>query len=70
MPTITIPKELTKKGDLVVVPLKEYEILLRTSKKKSPLFDLELLEALDDIKKGKIYGPFRSVKSLRRSLER
>ena len=28
MNTITIPKELSQKGDLVVVPRKEYEILL------------------------------------------
>jgi hypothetical protein len=33
MTTITIPKELAKKGDLVLVPRKEYEALLAGRKK-------------------------------------
>jgi hypothetical protein len=32
MVTITIPKELTKKGELVIIPRKEYEEFLRISK--------------------------------------
>lgn len=32
MPSITIPKELTKKGELVIIPRKEYEEFLRISK--------------------------------------
>jgi hypothetical protein len=31
---ITIPKELSKKGDLVLVPRDEYEALLRFQKEK------------------------------------
>lgn len=34
MTTLTIPKQLTKSGDLVIIPRKEYEALLRATEKK------------------------------------
>lgn len=34
MTTITIPKELTKMGDLVLIPKKEYEEFLKLREKK------------------------------------
>lgn len=34
MNTLTIPKKLTRKGDLVVIPRKEYEDLLELKKIK------------------------------------
>lgn len=34
MTTLTIPKKLTQKGDLVIIPRKEYEDLLRAMQKK------------------------------------
>ena len=48
MTTITIPKELTNKGDLVIIPRKEYEEFL-SLKKLIPVFrptryDLRTLE--------------------------
>lgn len=37
MATITIPKELTKKGELIIIPRKEYEEFL-VFKKTIPVF--------------------------------
>ena len=37
MPTLTIPKKLAKGDDLVVLPRKEYEELLRVKKKSASL---------------------------------
>jgi len=68
---ITIPKRVTGRDDLVVLPRKEFEAILRSSKNPS-LFkklDPDLEAALNDIKQGRIVGPFRSVKSLMKSLE-
>lgn len=63
MNTITIPKELTKKGDLVIIPRKEYEEFLRIAKKQTcAKLDKDLDEALEDVKKGRLTGSFTSVK--------
>lgn len=35
MMTLTIPKKLTQKGDLVIIPREEYEGLLRVVEKES-----------------------------------
>lgn len=35
MTILTIPKKLTQKGDLVLMPRKEYEALLRAMQKKA-----------------------------------
>ncbi|TSC72068.1 MAG: hypothetical protein G01um101470_424 [Parcubacteria group bacterium Gr01-1014_70] len=37
MPTLTIPEKIKKGEDLVVIPRKEYEGLLRVKKKSAPL---------------------------------
>jgi len=70
MQTITIPKQLLKRGDLVVIPKVEYENLMRTRKEKAknPSLDKELLRALKEVKQGKLIGPFTSVSELRKSL--
>jgi len=62
MAIITIPKELTKKGELVIIPRKEYEALLRIFKKKRyTKLDKELDEAIAEYKAGKFFGPFGNV---------
>ncbi len=75
MATLTIPKTLAAKGDLVVLPRKEYESLLRTARariakakpgKKLPAW---LRTSLKDVEEGRVYGPFHSIKELRASLE-
>lgn len=72
METITIPKKLSQKGDLVVLPRKEYEELLRfqrkqtTGSKKNEKFyaqlDRDLKRSIKDYRAGKYYGPFKTVK--------
>ena len=70
MTTITIPKELAKKGDLVVVSREEYEEFLRLKKQKSFLrLDKDLQEALRQVVRKETLGPFRSVKELKKALE-
>ena len=71
MAILTIPQNLVKKGDLVLVPRKEYEELLRTSKrKKSTKLDRDLDGAIAEVRQGKAIGPFHSVKELKKSLEK
>ena len=73
MTTLIIPKELAKKGDLVLVPLVEYKEFFdwRKSAKQFKTFvptareKMELRRAREDYKKGK----FISVNELKRKLE-
>ncbi len=72
MAVVTIPKELSKKGDLVVIPRKEYEEYLRfktnniqqTSKK----CDHGFKKSLEELRQGKTIGPFNNAKDLMKSL--
>ena len=74
---ITIPKEIAKKGDLVLIPREEYEELLSVFKiiPKEQLWfwtkewQKREREAEEDIKTGRIYGPFSSGKKLLKSLK-
>lgn len=71
MLTVTIPKKLAKKDDLIVLPRKEYEALLQRSKNKDgEKLEENLIKILNKATQGKIKGPFRSVKSLKESLEK
>ena len=65
--TITIPKELVKKGELVLIPRVEYEGLLRASKYQKELNE-GIVKSLKEIQKGKIVGPFSNSKDLIKSL--
>lgn len=65
--TITIPKELVRKGELVLIPRVEYEGLLRVSKYQKEL-DESIAKSLKEIQKGKIAGPFGNSKNLIKSL--
>jgi len=72
MITITIPKKFTNGKELVIVPKKDWEKLKKIAKMK--LFQLELerglKEALKEVKAGKLQGPFNTVKSLVKDLEK
>ena len=59
MTTITIPKNFISDEELIAIPRKEYENLLRVKDKKD--LDLEIVEALDDVKMGRVIGPFSSL---------
>lgn len=66
----TIPKSVAGQRELVVLPRKEYNELLRTSREaavKNEL-DRELAISLEEIRQGKGVGPFDTVDDLMRSL--
>jgi len=65
MTTLTIPKKITRGEELVVISRKEYEKLL--FKKE---LDRDLEKALEEVKQGKLIGPFRSAKEALVSLKR
>lgn len=69
MTTVTIPRELAKKGDLIIIPRKEYEQLL-VFRKNYTEFDHDLGEAIQQVKKGETFGPFNSAAELKKSLEK
>ncbi len=72
MEIITIPRKLSRKGNLVVIPQKEYEELLKAKKIKEfyAELDRDLDKAIDSYKKGKAIGPFSSIAELKKSLEK
>jgi len=72
MTTVTIPKKLTGSEELIVVSRKRYQELLRVYKKasKRSQVDQRLEKAFADIRAGRVSGPFRSAKSLMKSLEK
>ena len=73
MATITIPKKLAGKGDLVVLPREEYEALVRHAAKKEKTvvkkLPAGLRQALREVKEGKVTGPFNTVEELMKDLE-
>lgn len=72
MNTITIPKNLIKNDDLVIIPRKEYEEFLRLASKKKRIytqFDKDLDETIKEYKAGKYFGPFDNAKDFIKSLK-
>ena len=65
MVTITIPKKITKGEELVVIPRKVYEKLLFKIE-----LDRDLEKALEDVRKGRIIGPFSTAKEALSALKR
>lgn len=67
MTAIAIPKELTKGEELVVIPKKLYEKFLSLIESRSGTssqhvkLDNRLLEALGDVKAGRVLGPFTTL---------
>ena len=72
MQTLTIPKSLVGKGDLVVLPRHDYEQLVSDSSheviKRDPKLDREIKLALKDVKEGRLEGPFNTVEEFMSSL--
>jgi phage pi2 protein 07 len=60
---LTIPKEILKKGDLVLIPRKEYEELLKLRKKKQ-WEDKDTEEAIRVFKEEKKKNKLRKINSL------
>lgn len=77
MTTITIPKKMTSREELVAIPRKDYEKFLYILKilPKDQLWfwtkewQKKEKEANEDIDKGKVFGPFSSGKELLKSLK-
>ena len=66
---VVIPKKIHDKlglhpGDYLEVELQNHQVVLTPK----ALIEKRLAEGLEDIKKGRVYGPFRSVKAMLRSL--
>jgi len=71
MQTITIPEQLTKEKDLMIISRREYNDLLGTKKKREKTsLDKELDESIKEYRQGKVVGPFSSIRELRKSLEK
>ena len=72
MVTITIPKKFTNGKELVIVPKEDWKKILRLAKRAISQLELEkgLKKALEDVKKGRLIGPFDKVEDLIKSLEK
>ena len=66
MAIITIPKKITNGKELIVVPKNDWERLLKIAKRKIYQMELEkgLKEALEEVKAGKVIGPFSKAEDL------
>ncbi|OHA48869.1 MAG: hypothetical protein A2806_04210 [Candidatus Terrybacteria bacterium RIFCSPHIGHO2_01_FULL_48_17] len=65
MNPVTIPKKITKGEELVILSRKEYE---RLSQKQEAALDRDLAKALSDVRSGRLFGPFQSLRGLKRAL--
>ena len=69
MAIITIPKKITNGKELIVVSKKDWEKLLKIAKRK--IYQMELgkglREALEDVKAGRLLGPFETVEEFKKA---
>ena len=73
MITVTIPREVTRGEELVVIPRKLYDQFVRVLEEKQSFglrINRGLKEALDDVKKGKTIGPFTTLEEGLRVLKK
>ncbi len=65
---VTLPTSIRQKAKLAVGDLLEAKVQGRTiTLTPKTVIDQELALALNDVRKGRVYGPFRSVKAMLRS---
>lgn len=69
----TIPQKISKQGELVILPRKQYDLLVRAAHlqarpARAKVLNAELGEALQEVKRGKAIGPFENAGDLMRSL--
>jgi AbrB family looped-hinge helix DNA binding protein len=74
---VVIPKKIHDRlglasGDYLEVELKDNQVVLTPKMlvDKHPEIEARLREAEEDVKAGRVYGPFRSVKEMTRSLHK
>lgn len=68
---VTIPKELTRGEELVIIPRRlydEFKHMLKKIKASPSSLELQLEKALKEVGEGKIVGPFSKSKELLKSL--
>jgi len=72
MTTLTVPKNFIKNDDLILLPRKVYESLLRSAERhmSSSKIDKDLAESILEYRAGKTAGPFKTISALRKSLEK
>lgn len=63
MTTLTIPKQLTKMGDLIIIPRKEYEKLQKAERERG-LEEKDTDLALSVYRKEKRSGKLKTIRSL------
>jgi hypothetical protein len=70
MKPLMISKQQHEGDDLVILPRKKYEELLRRAiKQEEPELDSDIKQALEEIKKGRLSGPLETVDDLMKSLQ-
>lgn len=69
MNTVTIPKKLASRGDLVVIPRKEYEALLGLKKIREFIPTAAQRNALIRARKNRKEGKYLTINELRRKLD-
>lgn len=72
---VAIPKTIhdhlgLKPGDYLDVEVRDGKVVLTPKTLVDKHIEARLAEGLEDIKKGRVYGPFRSAKEAVRSLRR
>lgn len=72
MAIITIPKKFTNGKELVVIPKKDWKRLQKIAEMKISEIELEkgLKKALEDVRTGRIFGPYKNVEKLMKDLEK
>jgi AbrB family looped-hinge helix DNA binding protein len=72
---VVIPKTIhdhlkLKPGDYLDVQVRSGKVVLTPKTLVDKRIELRLAEGLEDIKKGRVYGPFRSAREMVRALHR
>lgn len=72
MTILTIPRKLSGKGELILVPRRDYERLLKALKGQifTNRLERDLEAAIQEINRSKVFGPFSSARELKQSLEK
>lgn len=68
MTILTVPKQVTRGEELIIIPRREYEKLL--SRPKIKKIDPDLEAALEDVRAGRLYGPFKTVEEFKKAISR
>jgi len=69
---VIIPKKVTNGRELIIVPRKDWEKLQKIARMKVSQLELErgLKEALEDVRAGRLLGPFETVEEFKKAIRR